>query len=162
MMTFSIAQLIDLALRVAGCGQLLLLALLFAQRPITERKFSLYAFTFCAGAYLCLTAPIPDAHYGALRGPLLLFTDAFAYSVWLLAALYFRDNFSVKHWPKPLQIGLACYAIGFCYLFLVLKGQGWLHDANHLLSIALMLHVVYMALAERRDDLADAHAAVPE
>ncbi|MDO3383871.1 helix-turn-helix transcriptional regulator [Gilvimarinus algae] len=154
------AELLDICLRAAAIGQILLLSLGFLHRPWYPAKRALAWLALCAAGYLLLTAPIADAHYGPLRGWLLLLTDSVAYALWLATMLYFRDDFSPARWPKLLKGALLLYGLWFIYYFAVLQGIGWFHDLNHLLSIGLVAHVIVHLLKGMSDDLIDARRSL--
>ena len=153
-------ELLDICLRAAAMGQIALLCLLFLRRPWRLANLTFGWLAVCTAGYLSLTAPIADAHYGPLRGLLLVLTDSIAYALWLAVMLHFRDDFSPRLWPLALKGVLTLYGLGFIYFFGVLQGIGWLHDANHLLSIALVAHIIIHLFKGMNDDLIDARRSL--
>lgn len=155
-MTFSTLALMDLALRSAAIGQLLLLMWIGINRESArEGNLLKLAVMVCSIAYLLLTAPVPDAAYGVFRNILLVLTDAWAYALWLAAMYLFQEGFSVRRiplWARPVAIlwlGWHLYFFGFT------GGDGTYHDINHGLSILVLLHLIYAALRGLSDDLVD-------
>lgn len=154
-MNLTIIDALDIFLRCSAVGQLILICSIYLRRPVTGGKTALLGVAVCVAAYLLLTAPIPDEHYGALRNILLVFTDALAYSMWFAAMYYFDDSFSPRRWPRPLKAAIALFLVWYVYFFAILEGQGAFHDINHAIAIGLLIHVIYVALRGRNDDLVD-------
>lgn len=148
-------EALDIFLRCSAAGQLILLCGIYLRRPITGQKFSLLGVAVCTGAYLLLTAPIPDADYGVLRNIFLIFTDALGFMIWLAALYFFDDNFSPRKWPFPVKATIGLLILWHLYFFGVLEGRGTFHDVNHAIAVALLVHVIYVALRGLNDDLID-------
>ena len=154
-MSYTAIQILDLAFRCAAIGQLVLIMTVYLRRPWTSIKAALLAVAVCAVGYLILTAPVPNHEYGVLRNILLIFTDAFAYSIWLTAMFYFEDDFSPSRWPLVVKVILTGYGFWFIYFFGILAGRGVFHDINHGIAILLFLHVIYVTVRGFGDDLID-------
>lgn len=148
-------ELLDVGLRAAAIGQILLLCALIIRAPFDLAKTALSALAACATGYLLLTAPVADVHYQYLRGPLLLLTDGFAYALLLATLVYFCDGFSPARWPIAAKCALGLYTLWMIYFFVINQGVGWFHDVNHLLSLAMLGLVVFYALRGLKDDLLD-------
>jgi AraC-like DNA-binding protein len=155
-MVFSTLALMDLAFRSAAIGQLVLLAGVGLNRePATEGKLLKFFAVVCSIAYLLLTAPIPDAAYGAFRNVLLVLTDAWAYALWLAAMYQFQAHFSVRHMPSWAIPVVTIWLGWHLYFFGYLGGDGTYHDINHGLAILVLLHLIYTVLKGLSDDLVD-------
>lgn len=66
-MNFSPLPMLDLLVRAAAVGQLIMICAVAFYKPLSGRLLSLVGVAACLGAYLALTAPVPDHHYGVLR-----------------------------------------------------------------------------------------------
>lgn len=147
--------ILDIFLRCAAVGQLVLAAALMWRPPLTRERWALVPVIVCAAAYLLLTAPIPDAAYGYWRNLFLTLTDATGYAVWFAALVFLEDGFSPRRWPAAAKAALVAFALWYLYFFGVLAGQGLFHDINHAIVILVLAHVLYVAIWGRRDDLVD-------
>lgn len=104
-------------------------------------------------AYLTLTAPIANEHYGWLRPPLLLFTDLTSY---VLLNYYWLSTRGVTLWsviPKPLKILTILWLISLVILFFGYAGRGIFHDINHLVGFGLLLAILIDSVLNYADDL---------
>lgn len=158
-MDFTLTVALDIFLRCAAAGQLLLLCVIYLHRPLMGQKLALLAVAVCTIGYLLLTAPIPDEHYGFLRNILLLLTDSLAYAVWLAGAYYFNDDFTLRRWPLAVKVGVALLLLWNLLFFVVLGGIGSYHQINHAISAVLFAHVIYMVLKDLNADLVDRRRA---
>ena len=123
-MIFTLSEALDLFFRFGALGQLMLVLSLCLRRPLTARVLSLVPVVVCLAAYLLLTAPIPDADYGILRGWLLALTDALAYVIWFATLAFFRDGFAPRQWPWPVWLAIGLFGAWHGYFFVVLEGRG--------------------------------------
>ena len=151
--TIGSLEAVDLFFRFAAFGQIVLLLGLTLVRPASMRQWSLLAVAVCALAYLLLTAPVDDQYYGLWRPVLLTLTDAFAYAIWFVAMAYFNDSFSPRRWPLAVKLLLTTLALWHLVFFGLLGGNGLYHDLNHLLAIAVLVHLVFFILRGLEDDL---------
>lgn len=106
-------------------------------------------------AYLALTAPIANEHYGWLRPPLLLFTDLTSYA---LLNYYWLSTRGVTLWsalPKPLKILTTFWFISLVILFFGYTGKAKLHDINHLVGFGLLLAIFIDSVLNYADDLVE-------
>ncbi len=144
---------LDLFLRAAAIGQVLLVAAVHLRGPLQRGEGGLMAVGLCLVAQLLLgaTADAP----GVWRHLLLVFTDASAYAVWFAALTAIDDRFATARWSAGVKLALAVLAVWHVYFFGVLGGEGPYHAANHVIAVILLLHVIAVALLGWRDDLID-------
>lgn len=154
-MQLSNVEVIDIFIRCGAVSQLILICVVFLRRPVTAPKLSLLGVAICTVAYLLLTAPIPNIHYGNWRNLLLVLTDALSYTIWLAALYFLDDDFAPRKWPLPVKVGASILAVWHVYFFAYLNGYGIYHDVNHGIAIGLLAHVLYVALQGLGDDLVD-------
>lgn len=154
-MHFTLISALDIAFRLAAVGQLVLVCVLYLRRPWSGPKLSLLAVAIATAGYLLLTAPIPDAHYGVMRNIFLTLTDALAYSIWFAAMYLLVEGFRPSRWPLSVKVALGVFSLWYLYSFGVRQGQGWFHDVNHLLSVVVLTHVIWVAARGWTDDLLD-------
>lgn len=145
-------QLIDLALRFAAIGQLCLLFgyLLKQHKAQAPEKLALCS---CIIAYIALTAPIENHHYGFSRNILLLITDLTPMVALWYTAKQLDPKFSLSKLPKSLLTASFLWLMALAVLFIGFQGQHFLHDLNHGLGIAILLAVVYLCMRDYLDDL---------
>lgn len=145
-------QVIDLFFRFAAVGQLTLIIVYLVDKyddlPLPQISLVLTII-----AYVLLTAPIEDQHYGGLRNVLLLFTDLTPFAALWFTLQQLNPKFSLALASKWITVPVALWVLGLVYFFLVVGGKGLLHDVNHGLGIAVLMTVIYMCLAEFLDDL---------
>ena len=146
-------QIVDMFFRFAAVGQLcLILILVLTTSNITSKaaKIGLIASII---AYILLTSPIDDVHYGWFRPPLLLLTDLVSY---FLLAVYWSNvrltpiNSALPNWSKVLVL---LWFIWLGYFFLVLWGNGIFHDIHHALGLSIILFILFDVLRGFSDDL---------
>lgn len=155
-MLLTTLALLDLALRAATIGQLVLLVGVgLNPKSFREGTLLLLAAVACGIAYLLLTAPVPDAAYGMIRNILLVLTDAWAYALWLAAMYFFQEGFSVRHTPIWARPFVTLWILWHLYFFGFRGGDGIYHQINHGLSILILAHIIYTALTGLSDDLVD-------
>ena len=155
-MNLSFPDILDLFIRFLAAGQLsmLILYLLCQKRELNPLLGS--GVAFCLAAYLLLTAPIEDRHYGMLRGILLVFTELLPYLLWGLAFSLLKAPLHPKSWPLPVKVITAGGLLWFVYFFGYLQGRGGFHDINHALQLMLLLHIIFIAVKDLNDDLVNA------
>jgi AraC-like DNA-binding protein len=145
-------QVIDLFFRFAAVGQLTLIIVYLVDKyddlPLPQISLVLTII-----AYILLTAPIEDQHYGGLRNVLLLFTDLTPFAALWFTLQQLNPKFSLALASKWITVPVMLWVLGLVYFFLVVGGKGLLHDVNHGLGIALLMTVIYMCLSEFLDDL---------
>ena len=150
--TLSGVQVIDVFLRFSTVGQLgLLIAFLVRKYPVMP--MAQVGLIICLIAYILLTAPIENEHYGSLRNILLLITDLTPFAALWFTLGKLNKHFKLAQQPKWVLVPLAMWIISLAYVFLVLGGSSVLHDLNHGLGIALLIGVIYLCLDEYIDDL---------
>ena len=146
---------LDLFLRIAAIGQLLLIAAVHLRLPLRRGALPLLGVVLCVSAHLLLTAPI-TAWSGAWRNLLLLLTDASAWLVWFAAMRLLDDRFAAARWPWPLYATAALLLAWHVWFFGIHGGDGRYHAFNHVVAVVLLSHVLYAAARGWRDDLVDA------
>lgn len=147
-------QIVDLFFRFAAVGVLLSLLLnCFCYH--TESKFAWsYGFLLiCCIAYLLLTAPIDNQHYGWLRPPLLLFTDLTSLALLNLYWLHTRNQLLLSALPRWLQVLVIFWLLWTTYFFLIEAGKGLYHDINHALGLSILVYILIDATKGLGDDL---------
>ena len=148
-------QMLDLFLRFAAVGQMLLLIVLVWYLGPTLCKTSLCLLLLCSIAYLLLTAPVANVHYGWLRPPLLLLTDLSSYALLVVywATVHHRSlHGNLPLWSKFL---LGLWFIWLGYFFLVEQGKGVFHDIHHGILLSLLVYIVIDAFSGLKDDLVE-------
>ncbi|BDX08346.1 helix-turn-helix domain-containing protein [Planctobacterium marinum] len=106
-------------------------------------------------AYLALTAPIANEHYGWLRPPLLLFTDLTSYA---LLNYYWLSTRGVTLWsvlPKLLKTLTILWFFSLVILFFGYAGKAMLHDINHMVGFGLLLVILIDSVFHYSDDLVE-------
>jgi len=154
-MQLSFITIVDIFIRVFVVGQLSLLCIHFTVKP--KSLHLIYAILLCISlsAYLLITAPIANHHYGILRGVFLFFTEVAPYILWLLIYSLFKDDFKPKEWPSWIKVTIMFSLSWFVYFFGYLEGKGLFHKVNHLIELLIMLHVIYITLKDFPDDLVE-------
>ncbi len=146
---------LDLFLRIAAIGQLLLIAAVRLRFPLRRGTLPLLGVVVCVSAHLLLTAPV--ASWGGMwRNTLLLLTDASAWLVWFVAMRMLDDRFDTARWSWPLRIGAVLLLVWHVWFFGIRGGRGFYHALNHVVAVVLLSHVFYTAVRGWRDDLVDA------
>jgi AraC-like DNA-binding protein len=152
-MFLSFTDIFDLFLRFLAVGQLTLLCHYILSKNKNLISFLAVAVNICLCAYLLLTLPIPDHHYGILRGVLLFLTEVAPYLLWLLAFSLFKDDFQPIKWPVWIKTALVLTLIWFLYFFGYMKGRGIFHDINHVIELLVVCHIIFITIKEFPDDL---------
>lgn len=142
---------LEIVLRSLVLGELLLFCVAWWRWPLHAREGSLLAVAICTAGYMFLAMPVLAPESGFLRGLVLALTDALPYAVWLAGMFWLKDEFH----PRWLGIVIAAWAVWHVYFFGVMHGQGTYHGISHVVAILLMLHLVFMAVAELGDDLVE-------
>jgi len=155
-MYLSYLELFDLFLRFIAIGQLSLLSFYVLAKSCNLTSVLATTTSVCLSAYLLLTAPIADQHYGVLRGVLLFFTELAPYLLWCFAVLLLRDNFILKKWSFGIKTGITLALLWFLYFFGYQQGRGAFHQINHLLQLLPLCHIIFIAVKDLKDDLVNA------
>jgi len=148
-------QMIDLFFRFATVGQLILIMLLLWRSKIIAAKAALSTLLLCCIAYIALTAPVDDVHYGWLRPPLLLLTDLTAYA---LLAVYWQavhHQSLLSQLSGWLKVMLSLWLVWLGYFFLLQQGKGMFHDVHHAILLLVLVFVVIDAFLGLSDDLVE-------
>lgn len=153
-MTSSTIASIDLLLRSAAIGQILLIGAVYIRFPLRHRDLALLGVAVCLSAQLLLTT-VSNVATGYWRNGLLVLTDASAYAIWFAALSTLNDRFAAIRWTPSLKVAIAVLALWHIYFFGVRGGAGPYHQVNHVVAIVLLSHVVFVALQGWNDDLVD-------
>ncbi|WP_240220559.1 AraC family transcriptional regulator [Rheinheimera hassiensis] len=154
-MVMTEVQMLDLFFRFAAVGQLILLVLLLWRSKVIAAKAATNTLLLCCIAYILLTAPVDDVHYGWLRPPLLLFTDLTAYA---LLAVYWQavhHKSLLSQLSGWLKVMFSLWLVWLCYFFLLLQGKGLFHDVHHAILLLVLVFVVINAFIGLSDDLVE-------
>ncbi|MDO6695280.1 AraC family transcriptional regulator [Aliiglaciecola sp. 3_MG-2023] len=150
--TLSGVQIIDIFFRFAAVGQLALLIIFLVSKHSVQPLAQVGLIT-CLIAYVLLTAPIENHHYGSLRNILLLITDLTPFAALWFTLTKLHKHFKLAQQAKWILALLTFWLLILAYVFLVLGGRSPLHDLNHIIGIGLLMWVIYLCLAEYLDDL---------
>lgn len=144
---------IDLFLRLATVGQICLLAtLLVVRRPLTARALLAILSALCLVAYLLLTAPI-DFFDTRHRGIVMSLVHSLPFFVWALIADIFSARTDVFSRPVILRVAiLVVLALNFS-VFWIADAPQHLHQASHWIALALLAHLLFLAVQGKSDDL---------
>jgi len=152
-MLLSAIDILDLFIRFFIVGQLSILCMVGLSKRINLSTVLAALFALCLSAYLLLTTPIPNHHYGMLRGILLFFTEILPYLLWCFAFALLDDDFHPKRWPVWIKSAVVLVLIWFLYLFGYLQGVSVFHQANHFAQLICLVHVIYFSIKGLADDL---------
>jgi AraC-like DNA-binding protein len=155
-MHLSYIEIVDLFFRFITVGQLSLLSFYVLSKSYNLRSVLATIISISLSAYLLLTAPIADQHYGMLRGVLLFLTEIMPYILWCFSLLLLKDDFTPQKWPFWVKSIVALVLLWFLYFFGVLMGNGIFHQVNHALQLLTLLHIVYFSIKGLTDDLVNA------
>lgn len=148
-------QVLDLFSRFAAAGALFVLLLKVSYRAAPGVAMSYGALVVCFIAYLLLTAPIANQHYGGLRPPLLLLTDLIPLVLLNLYWLYIRGKPLFDTLPRWLQMVIFLWIIWVSYFFLVEAGRGIYHDLHHALGLSILVYILIDAFKGFDDELVE-------
>lgn len=155
-MYLSFIDIFDLFFRFLAIGQLSLLCHYILSKKLNFISVLAVLANICLCAYLLLTAPIPNYHYGVLRGILLFLTEVAPYILWLLVFSLFKDDFQPVKWKLWVKATIALGLIWFLYFFGYMEGVGFFHQINHIIELFIIFHIVYITVKEFPDDLVEA------
>jgi len=148
-------QVVDLLFRFAAVGVLLSLLLSNPVGTMPKRVYSYGFVIICCIAYLLLTAPIANHHYGWLRPPLLLLTDLTPLALINLYWLQTRSQPIFFSTPKWLRVFIIAWLFWLSYFFLIEAGRGIYHDIHHALGLAILVFILIDAAKGLKDDLVE-------
>jgi AraC-like DNA-binding protein len=148
-------QVVDLFSRFAAAGVLFSLLLNSFYRAAPKVVWSYGVLVVCCIAYLLLTAPIANHHYGWLRPPLLLLTDLTPLALLNLYWLHTKDKIMLSALPSwALAIG-GIWLLWISYFFLFEAGRGIYHDLHHALGLSILVYILIDAIKDFEDDLVE-------
>ncbi len=159
-MYLSYIEIVDLFFRFLTVGQLSLLSFYVLSKNCNFKSVLATVISICLSAYLLLTAPIDDQHYGLLRGVLLFFTEIAPYILWCFSLLLLKDDFVPQNWPLGSKVIVFLVLLWFLYFFGILMGKGVFHQVNHVLQLLTLIHIVYFSIKGLTDDLVNARRNV--
>jgi AraC-like DNA-binding protein len=159
-MYLSFIDIFDLFMRFLTVGQLSLLSLYMLSQNRDLKTLLGVALAICLGAYILLTTPIENQHYGLLRGVLLFLTEFVPYILWCLALILLKDDFQPSNWPNQVKVVIGFVTLWFIYFFGYLQGKGVFHQVNHVLQFIPLLHIIFLSIKDLADDLVNARRNV--
>lgn len=148
-------QIVDLFSRFAAVGVLFNLLLNICYRTVPKVALSYGLLVVCCIAYLLLTAPIANHHYGWLRPPLLLLTDLTPLVLLNLYWLHTRDKLMLSAVPRRVQTFVIAWLLWVSYFFLFEVGRGIYHDLHHVLGLSILVYILIDAVKSFEDDLVE-------
>lgn len=152
--------IIDTALRLLSAGQLLLVALVIARGGAPRRiRWTTVVLLLSVAAYLANVAPVLDARSMKLWPLIQLGSQAAPFLLWIFAHEIFERRIDRRLLVLASAITLATW-INF------MLATYWTHRppvaadiAMHALSFAMAIHAIWIAIAERGDDLSQPRRA---
>ncbi len=147
--------MLDLTLRGATAGLLLLLAFKFARpAPLIGRNNLAVLFALGTLAYVVVSSPAAADLQGLPLQALILVATLNSVFFWWFATALFDDEFHWRSWRLiPALLMLAFFALR------LLGGEPGGDNARIYLQqglvIAMMLHAIWLAIHHRRDDLVE-------
>lgn len=148
-------QVLDLFSRFAAVGVLFSLLLNICYRAVPKIVLSYGLLLVCCIAYLLLTAPIANHHYGWLRPPLLLLTDLTPLVLLSLYWLHTRNKLMLSAVPRWVQLFVIAWLLWVSYFFLFEEGRGIYHDLHHVLGLSILVYILIDAIKGFEDDLVE-------
>lgn len=152
--------IIDTALRLLSAGQLLLVALVIARGGAPRRiRWTTVILLLSVAAYLANVAPVLDARSMKLWPLIQLGSQAAPFLLWVFAHEIFERRIDRRLLVLASAVTLATW-INF------MVATYWTHRppvaadiAMHALSFAMAIHAIWIAIAERGDDLSQPRRA---
>ena len=132
-MAETLGQSLDLLLRGACLGLLLLLCLRLLQPPRAQSKMLCLGLLLCIAAYLLASSKLHDQLPEAARVPLVLMATVAPALFWLFAQVLFNDAF---RWRFYVWLPLLALSV----LSLLMEAGGL--QRTHIMRIALLQHVL--------------------
>lgn len=148
-------QIVDLFSRFAAVGVLFSLLLNICYRAVPKVALSYGFLVVCCIAYLLLTAPIANHHYGWLRPPLLLLTDLTPLVLLNLYWLHTKDKLMLFTLPRGVLALVIAWLLWVSYFFLFEVGRGIYHDLHHVLGLSILMYILIDAVKSFEDDLVE-------
>lgn len=148
-------QIVDLFSRFAAAGVLFSLLINSFYRAAPKVAWSYGVLVVCCIAYLLLTAPIANHHYGWLRPPLLLLTDLTPLALLNLYWLHTKDKIMLSALPRWALAISGAWLLWISYFFLFKAGRGIYHDLHHALGLSILVYILIDAIKNFEDDLVE-------
>lgn len=155
MITLSTLQIIDLFFRFTAVGALCALCVSAKPNNKPREYYALVSLLLCISAYVVLTAPIENSHYGWLRQVLLLLTDLSIVALTFFAQTRLAPQLEFKEYPKWAVYSALGWAAFLVLYFLGFNGSRQIHDMNHLVALLVFAYLIYRCISGYRDDLID-------
>ncbi len=112
-------------------------------------------FLFGTAAYALVSSPGYGDHYAILRWPLIFLATLNSVFFWWFATALFDDAFKWRSWRfAPLGVVIGLFAMR--RFDILAEPSALIHQG---VVIALLVHVLWLALAHRRDDLSERRRA---
>jgi AraC-like DNA-binding protein len=146
-------QMLDIFFRFASVGALALFFAFTMRFGNRQNLAAIISLICCVIAYVLLTAPIENEHYGWLRPPLLLLTNC---TVYALLAVYWHkihNHSLLSALPRWTKVLLIPWLIWITYFFIVERGRGVFHDVHDVLGFVILVAIVVDAIRDFDDDL---------
>lgn len=152
--------LIDTVLRLLACGQLMLIALVVARGGAPRvTRWTTTLLLVCVAAYLANVAPALDARRMRVWPLIQLASQSAPTLLWIFAHCLFERRIDRR-------LFVVAWSITFASWINFMIAWYWTHQppvvadlAQHLLSLALALHAIWIAITERGDDLIERRRA---
>jgi AraC-like DNA-binding protein len=153
-------QMIDVFFRFATAGALALFFVFTMRFGNRQNLIATLSLTSCIVAYVLLTAPIENEHYGWTRPPLLLLTNCTVYA--LLASYWHKvhNQSLLTHAPLWTKALLVPWFLWVTYFFIVEKGRGHFHQLHDVLGLLILVAIVIDAIRDFDDDLVESRRDV--
>ena len=147
---------LDTVLRLIAVGQLLLIALVVGRglAPSSVRLAIIFLLV-SVGAYLANASPFLEGRKGPLWAPMLVAAQFAPLALWLFAHLLFERRIIRA---AAVAAAAMAAAAGMTFVVAGLTGQpapAWAPVMQHLLSLALLIHALFIALRDRGNDLVE-------
>ncbi len=160
MIDASMISHIDLFIRYACIGQLLLLIAYLLHKSLSKQsawRAQIIPLLLAVGvaAYLLLTAPYSPRPQGFIRSLLLMFTHSMPLFLWLYGKQLFDDGFNLARWPWWGKSALVLLALFYIYVFLIRGGGGQLQMTSHVIALLFIVHLLVSVIATWRHDLVE-------
>lgn len=145
----------DVFFRFATAGALVLFFVFTIRIGNRQNLIAKLSLISCVIAYVLLTAPIENEHYGWLRPPLLLLTNC---TVYTLLALYWHkmhNSTLLSATPRWVKVVLVPWFLWVIYFFIFEGGRGLFHRIHDVFGLIILLAIVIDAIRDFDDDLVE-------
>lgn len=152
--------LIDTILRLLAAGQLLLIALVVARGHAPARiRAATVALLLSVAAYLINVAPAFNTPESKWWPPIQLASQSSPIFLWIFAHRLFERRIDWRVVAFAALVTVACWGMFLHSRYVTLRYPAVADFAQHLLSLLLAAHAIWIAFKERGDDLIDLRRA---